>query len=59
MGDIQIIIMGSQHFSKMLCSSDLNIFLDLYRNEIGISFQILAPSLENALSWICNLDGFI
>ena len=43
----------------MLCSSDLNILLDLSRNEVGISFQILAPSLENALSWICNLDGFI
>ena len=43
----------------MLCSSDLNILLDFPRNEVGISFQILASSLDNALSWICNLDGFI
>ena len=43
----------------MLCSSDLNILLGLPRNEVGIQFQILAARLENALSWICNLDGFI
>ena len=28
-------------------------------NDTGISFQILAPTLENALFWISNLDFLV
>ena len=34
----------------------LEVFFESSLNDAGISFQILAPTLEKALFWISNLD---
>ena len=37
----------------------LEVFFGSSLNDAGISFQILAPTLEKALFWISNLDSLI
>lgn len=58
MGNINKVIMLLKNIKKERVEFRLEVFFGSSLNDAGISFQILAPTLEKALFWISNL-GFL
>ena len=59
MGNINIVVMLLKSIKKERVEFRLEVLFGSSLNDAGISFQILAPSLQKALFWISSLDFLI